>query len=235
MSACVNDHLSLLPRWYVAVCAVRRRVCAAAPSRPRARRCAQEIYKDQGSFQALETLWRLPFLYLAVLGVRGVCILLLNPLFKLAGTGASARARAARRAARALRRAARQHPASQRAGPPALKACGACQPVLADSGGSGGALSPGPCARAAMSWSEIVFTTVGGLRGAISLILVQQVVTESSPGQEDQKVNAAARAPGRPCYAAAACCPEHVHVCCRFATALEAERRRPSRLRQSEA
>jgi len=72
-------------------------VCAAAPSRPRARRCAQEIYKDQGSFQALETLWRLPFLYLAVLGVRGVCILLLNPLFKLAGTGARAR-RAGQRA-----------------------------------------------------------------------------------------------------------------------------------------
>ena len=45
-------------------------------------------------------------------------------------------------------------------------------------------------ARAAMSWSEIIFTTVGGLRGAISLILVQQVVTESTPGQEGQKVTA---------------------------------------------
>lgn len=51
-------------------------------------------------------------------------------------------------------------------------------------------------ARAAMSCSEIIFTTVGGLRGAISLILVQQVVTESSPGQEDQKVTAEVRAQG---------------------------------------
>ena len=47
-----------------------------------------------------------------------------------------------------------------------------------------------------MSCSEIIFTTVGGLRGAISLILVQQVVTESSPGQEDQKVTAEVRLPG---------------------------------------
>ena len=51
-------------------------------------------------------------------------------------------------------------------------------------------------ARAAMSCSEIIFTTVGGLRGAISLILVQQVVTESSPGQEDQKVTAEVRPQG---------------------------------------
>ncbi|KAK9840543.1 hypothetical protein WJX81_000451 [Elliptochloris bilobata] len=91
-------------------------------------RSSQEIYEDEGTLHALATLWRLPLLYLAVLGVRGLCILLLNPLFKLAGT--------------------------------------------------------------AMSWSEIIFTTVGGLRGAISLILVQQVVTESAPGQEDQKVTA---------------------------------------------
>jgi len=68
--------------------------------------------------------------------------------------------------------------------------------------------------RAAMSWSEIVFTTVGGLRGAISLILVQQVVTESSPGQEDQKVNAEARA--RPAGPAPPVAPKHMHVCCRL-------------------
>lgn len=48
---------------------------------------SQEIYKDEGTLHALETLWRLPLLYLAVLVVRGICIVLLNPLFKLAGTG----------------------------------------------------------------------------------------------------------------------------------------------------
>ncbi len=91
---------------------------AAAPSRPRARRCAQEIYKDEGSLHALETLWRLPFLYLAVLGVRGVCILLLNPLFKLAGTGAPARARAARlRAARSAPGSARRDSIPRRSAP----------------------------------------------------------------------------------------------------------------------
>ena len=99
--ACFDDQVPMLLRWYVAVRAARRHVRAAAPSRPRARRCAQEIYKDEGSFQALETLWRLPFLYLAVLGVRGVCILLLNPLFKLAGTGAAR----ARRASSSVQRA----------------------------------------------------------------------------------------------------------------------------------
>lgn len=49
---------------------------------------AQEIYVEEGTLQALATLWRLPLLYLTVLGVRGLCILLLNPLFKLVGTGA---------------------------------------------------------------------------------------------------------------------------------------------------
>ena len=49
----------------------------------------QEIYEDEGTLNALATLWRLPLLYLAVLGVRGLCIVVLNPLFKLAGTGAS--------------------------------------------------------------------------------------------------------------------------------------------------
>ena len=43
---------------------------------------------EEGTLQALATLWRLPLLYLTVLGVRGLCILLLNPLFKLVGTGA---------------------------------------------------------------------------------------------------------------------------------------------------
>jgi len=90
--------------------------------------------------------------------------------------------------------------------------------------------------RAAMSWSEIVFTTVGGLRGAISLILVQQVVTESSPGQEDQKVNAEARGgPAGPPPPPAPVRPQ-AHACLlSFATALEAQRRRPSRRRRSEA
>jgi NhaP-type Na+/H+ or K+/H+ antiporter len=45
---------------------------------------------------------------------------------------------------------------------------------------------------AEMSWPEIVFATVGGLRGAVSLILTQAVVTEQAPNPslENQKVTA---------------------------------------------
>ena len=67
-------------------------------------------------------------------------------------------------------------------------------------------------ARAAMSWSEIIFTTVGGLRGAISLILVQQVVTESTPGQEGQKVTAEVGS-----------CPASHPLCCGHALTKELE------------
>lgn len=43
-----------------------------------------------------------------------------------------------------------------------------------------------------MSWAEIVFATIGGLRGAVSLILAQVVVTEQNPdpSMQDRKVTA---------------------------------------------
>ena len=43
-----------------------------------------------------------------------------------------------------------------------------------------------------MSWGEITFTTFGGLRGAVSLILAQVVVTEQSPHSDlrNRKVTA---------------------------------------------
>ena len=46
--------------------------------------------------------------------------------------------------------------------------------------------------RADMSWQEIIFTTFGGLRGAVSLILAQAVVTEQAPNPtlQNQKVTA---------------------------------------------
>ena len=45
---------------------------------------------------------------------------------------------------------------------------------------------------AAMTWGEITFTTFGGLRGAVSLILAQVVVTEQSPNSDlrNRKVTA---------------------------------------------
>lgn len=39
---------------------------------------------------------------------------------------------------------------------------------------------------AAMSWDEITFATFGGLRGAVSLILAQVVVTEQAPHSDLQ-------------------------------------------------
>ena len=50
--------------------------------------------------------------------------------------------------------------------------------------------------RADMSWPEIIFTTFGGLRGAVSLILAQAVVTEQAPNPtlQNQKVTAQVRA-----------------------------------------
>ncbi len=47
-----------------------------------------------------------------------------------------------------------------------------------------------------MSWAEIVFATIGGLRGAVSLILAQVVVTEQNPDPtlQDRKVTAEVRA-----------------------------------------
>lgn len=70
------------------------------------------------------TFWRLPLIYAAILLVRGLCICLLNPLFRLAGSH----------------------------------------------------MSPG----------EILFSTVGGLRGAISLILAQMLVTQFEPNPEEK-------------------------------------------------
>ena len=39
---------------------------------------------------------------------------------------------------------------------------------------------------AAMTWNEITFATFGGLRGAVSLILAQVVVTEQAPHSDLQ-------------------------------------------------
>ena len=49
--------------------------------------------------------------------------------------------------------------------------------------------------RAAMSWDEITFATFGGLRGAVSLILAQVVVTEQAPHSDlqNRKVTAQVR------------------------------------------
>lgn len=78
---------------------------------------------SEGSLHVLLiTFWRLPLIYLAMLLIRCICICLLNPIFRLAGSH--------------------------------------------------------------MSAGEIVFSTVGGLRGAISLILAQMLVTQLSPNPE---------------------------------------------------
>jgi NhaP-type Na+/H+ or K+/H+ antiporter len=46
-----------------------------------------------------------------------------------------------------------------------------------------------------MTVTEVIFATVGGLRGAVSLILAQMVVTEQNPRSENQKVTAEVRSP----------------------------------------
>lgn len=80
----------------------------------------QALYKEEGNARAiLITFWRLPLVYLALILVRGLCICLLNPIFRLAGSH--------------------------------------------------------------MSFGEIMFTTVGGLRGAIALILAQILVQQAFP------------------------------------------------------
>ena len=55
-----------------------------------------------------------------------------------------------------------------------------------------------------MSWPEIFFTTFGGLRGAVSLILAQAVVTEQAPNPtlQNQKVTAQVRPHEPSCYVA---------------------------------
>ena len=85
----------------------------------------QSLYEAEGSWRALVvTFWKLPLIYLAMMVVRGLCICLLNPIFRLAGSH--------------------------------------------------------------MSAGEILFSTVGGLRGAISLILAQMLVTQSQPNPEQR-------------------------------------------------
>lgn len=85
----------------------------------------QSLYETSGSWHALVvTFWKLPLIYLAMMVVRGLCICLLNPIFRLAGSH--------------------------------------------------------------MSAGEILFSTVGGLRGAISLILAQMLVTQSHPNAEQK-------------------------------------------------
>lgn len=50
--------------------------------------CVQELYEDEGNFPVLFTIfWRLPLIFVATMIVRGVCIMLFNPLFKLAKSG----------------------------------------------------------------------------------------------------------------------------------------------------
>ena len=97
----------------------------------------QSLYEAQGNWTALwVTFWKLPLIYLAMMVVRGLCICLLNPIFRLAGSH--------------------------------------------------------------MSASEILFSTVGGLRGAISLILAQMLVTQSHPDEEQrdqQRVQAQVQRP----------------------------------------
>ena len=104
-------------------------------SRPIAHPDLQELYKTAGSWHALLiTFWRLPLIYLAMMVVRCLCICLLNPIFRLAGSH----------------------------------------------------MSPG----------EVVFATVGGLRGAISLVLAQVLVTQANPNPEQkdqQRVTAQVR------------------------------------------
>lgn len=97
----------------------------------------QSLYEQEGSWHALVvTFWKLPLIYLAMMAVRGLCICLLNPIFRLAGSH--------------------------------------------------------------MSVGEILFSTVGGLRGAISLILAQMLVTQSHPNPEQrdqQRVQAQVKSP----------------------------------------
>ncbi len=47
-----------------------------------------------------------------------------------------------------------------------------------------------------MTWGEITFTTFGGLRGAVSLILAQVVVTEQSPKSDLQNRKVTAQVSG---------------------------------------
>ena len=49
----------------------------------------QELFQSEGNLYILwVTFWRLPLLYMAMLAVRGLCIVLFNPLFRLAGARA---------------------------------------------------------------------------------------------------------------------------------------------------
>jgi len=58
---------------------------------------------------------------------------------------------------------------------------------------------------AAMTWNEITFTTFGGLRGAVSLILAQVVVTEQAPHSDLQNRKVTAQARIRLCTALSIC------------------------------
>ena len=50
-----------------------------------------------------------------------------------------------------------------------------------------------------LSSAEVVFSAIGGLRGAISLILAQMVVTEHRPGEASQNSRVIAQVPLAPC------------------------------------
>ncbi|KAK9788845.1 hypothetical protein WJX73_003600 [Symbiochloris irregularis] len=89
-------------------------------------RSSAELLLQEPDRALIYSFWRLPFLWVVMFAVRGACILALNPLFSLAGTG--------------------------------------------------------------FSTAEIVFSAIGGLRGAISLILAQVVVTEHRPGSHNSRV-----------------------------------------------
>ena len=49
---------------------------------------AQELFEDEGNLIVLfKIFWRLPLIFIATIIVRGVTIMLFNPLFKLAKSG----------------------------------------------------------------------------------------------------------------------------------------------------
>lgn len=55
------------------------------------RRSTDELSQSGGTIVALQSLWRLPGIYVAMFLVRGLCIAAFVPLFHLAGSGALVR------------------------------------------------------------------------------------------------------------------------------------------------
>jgi hypothetical protein len=126
--------------------------------------------------------------------VRAVCILLFNPLFKLAKSGGTANLPCTTWIAMTPAGRAPYKPCMQHSRWPHLPNAFPMEVNKTD------------MLLAEMSLAEIVFATIGGLRGAVSLILAQVVVTEQNPDPTLESRKVTAEVPTlAPCLLASAC------------------------------